>query len=118
MHYYFYSKFNDRKDVDGNLRHQYQKFANSLYNIIDPHSILSLDNILKIIHNRNYEESSDFNIENVINKGLYAKFSQNEELKNILLSTEDSLLIQPTTRFSYKSDSYKIDYNLRAFIVI
>ena len=48
--------------------------------------IYTATSILKIIHNRDYKESKDFNKENVINKGLYAKFSQNEELKNFVKS--------------------------------
>lgn len=42
--------------------------------------------------------------DNVMRKGVYQKFKQNPELRNVLLSTGDAILVEHTSRDSYWGD--------------
>ena len=120
-HFYYFSKFRNRHDIDGKKIEQYNKFADSLvlhgsnsrrFGEKNGHkSLLEIQSKIKslgLLYNEDQDET------NIVKKGLFAKFYQNEELKNILINTLDTLLIKDKFEKEKKKNkySYNIDYNL------
>jgi ribA/ribD-fused uncharacterized protein len=124
-HYYQSSKFKlDSKNNDRTTFKNYEEFRQIIININTPNKARELANMeikggykwrtdLNLIIQK-YSlaaEAKDLNVKKIENWeqikdiimeiGLYAKFTQNGDLKKKLLSTDDSLLIEDSPRDSY-----------------
>ncbi len=76
------------------------KIEEKIRNISSPNSIAKLSRDRKLPLRKDWDKVKD----NVMRKAVLAKFSQHEELKNILLSTENMNIVERTHRDSYWGD--------------
>lgn len=114
-HFYYFSKFKNRIDKEGALKEQYNRFADSLVlsglnsrRYGEKNGYKSLEEIQSKINSLGLTYSDTEDESNIVLKGLFAKFYQNDELQDILKNTIDSMLIINTNDIN----TYKIDYNL------
>ena len=114
-HFYYFSKFKNRTDKEGALKEQYNRFADSLVlsglnsrRYGEKNGSKSLEEIQSKITLLGFTYSDTKDETDIVKKGLFAKFYQNNELQEILKNTLDSMLIMNTS----DKNTYKIDYNL------
>ncbi|WP_196888637.1 NADAR family protein [Aureivirga sp. CE67] len=87
-HYFQAQKFEDKK------------YQEKIRNAISPMKAAELGRTRKVKIRRNWDKIKD----NVMYEIVFAKFSQHEDLKEILLSTGDSKIIEHTENDSYWGD--------------
>ena len=96
LHYILYCKYYNRPDISGRKFTDYNIFANNLLlNKNGKYSKLWGKDLLFIEYKYNLQSHSRWNTieDDIVKTALYAKFFQNIELKNILLSTREATLM-------------------------
>ena len=94
VHYLNYEKFHNRRDFAGRKKKQCDKQAEKFkINFDNPMKYLSGENLQR--ESKNFREPDDWETtkKKLLKKALFAKFIQNDKLKQILLDTMDSVLI-------------------------
>ncbi|WP_231374028.1 NADAR family protein [Aureivirga marina] len=87
-HYFQAQKFEDKK------------YQEKIRNVVSPMKAAELGRTRKVKIRRNWDKIKD----NIMYEVVFAKFSQHEELKKLLLSTESKKIIEHTENDSYWGD--------------
>ena len=118
-HYFHYNKFSNRIDLGGNKKIQYQKYADKFKNNGEFSKLKGADVKSRGRHENfglpnNWFSTDEYSLRShTLKKALYAKFSQTESLKNLLLATNDSMIIHPSTGSPRTcKGKYEIQYEL------